>query len=673
MELRVVIPIAASVGVLIIIIVVLIVWIIVRSQKRKRKARDQDWRQHEPAEDTFSIAWSDHGDQGLTRSVSVRNGKLVRNQSARKGKDGSRTVVESTHDDNDAHPVKRDLGSSDFMNSISNITGRISPGIGRALSVGSHKTSAISSEKSRQLSPLPPTDEENRACTVHLLDVKRPYSANRSKHSSHSRSSSRSNIHDGQVAEFEDMTLQGRDSVLLPSPPSSARILTPTQSRHSYRSQSNSSFTFTPVTPRASVSLFPLSAPPGQPRKPSAAAQNGPASYAFPAHLHSARRPSFLQNSYTHDHPIPSPSTSMFELDSGLPTLADYADELRPRSAGRPTVSKIQIPDFTPASPRALRSFGQDSANQEFPEHIPDHHSQVENFDTWNFSDADPSIAATSSEAIRPPYTRAPSSAVGNQSVGGAPFRKESFASYAQMRRDSFRRDSFGGGVPTRRESHGPSVLRRDSTASFLGTTPPKFATGPRVYYQHQLPSNPLPPQRESISRAYSDRSVQSTHTPTLSERQLDPMNMIPSINESKSSIVSVSSTGSAASDSFAADGGLSPPPLQKTSFESTRADPSRSIDHAPSLSNNGSTSQLKPPVTPPRHTQGQPFNGSDGRTVRDISLPNHHKDNGGLVPETVAEASRNIPASPTSTITTATVTENSAADMSPERLNGGT
>ncbi|KAK6355509.1 hypothetical protein TWF696_004608 [Orbilia brochopaga] len=660
MELRIVIPVASAIGVLLIVILALTVWIIVRSQKRKRKAQEQEWQHHGTVEDTFSIAWSDHG---LTRGISVRDGKLVRNQSRRKGKDGSRTTVESARDDNDTYSAKREEGSSDFMNSISNITGRISPGIGRALSVGSHKTSVNHSEKSRQLSPLPPTDEEIHAGSLHLLDVKRPYSSGRNK-SSHSRSSSRSNIQDNQMAELEDMTLRGRDSVLLPSPPSSVHILTPTQSRHSRRSQSNSSFTFTPVTPRTSISLFPLSAPPGQPRKPSTAAQAGPASHAFPTHMHSARRPSFLQNSYTLDQSMPSPSTSMFELDTGLPTLADYADELRPRSAGRPVVSKIQIPQFNSTSHRTNLSSAQVASEPGSPGHVPDH-SQAKNFHAWNFSDAESGVGATSNGATRPPYTRAPSSAVGNHSADATP---------PHMKRDSFRRDSFGGAIQSRRESHGPSTLRRDSTASFLGTTPPKFATGPRVYYQHQMQSSSLPPQRESISRAYSDRSERSNFTPTLSERQLDPMNIIPSINESKSSIVSVSSTGSAASDSFAADGGLSPPPLQKTSFESSRTDPTRSIDHVPSLATNGTSQQQqnKPPVTPPQHSHEQAFNSADGYAPYETSQPHRRMGNGGFVPETVAETSENGPPSPTSTISTVTVTENSAESMSPERLNGG-
>ncbi|KAF3928810.1 hypothetical protein ABW21_db0209038 [Orbilia brochopaga] len=345
----------------------------------------------------------------------------------------------------------------------------------------------------------------------------------------------------------------------------------------------------------------------------------------------------------------------MFELDTGLPTLADYADELRPRSAGRPAVSKIQIPQFNSASHSTNLSSAQDSSEPGSPDHVSDHHSQVQNFHAWNFSDANANVTATSNGATRPPYNRAPSSAVGNN-----------------LRQDSFRRDSFGGAAQMRRESHGPSTLRRDSTASFLGTTPPKFATGPRVYYQHQLQSGALPPQRESISRAYSDRSERSNFTPTLSERQLDPMNIIPSINESKSSIVSVSSTGSAASDSFAADGGLSPPPLQKASFESTRADPTRSLDHVPALATNGTQQQNKPPVTPPRHAHGLPFNGADGYAVYETSVPPRRIGNSSFVPETVAEASENAPASPTSTISTVTVTENSAESMSPERLNGG-
>ncbi|KAF3927961.1 hypothetical protein ABW20_dc0109118 [Dactylellina cionopaga] len=573
------------------------------------------------------------------------------------------------------------MGSLEFMNSISGITGRISPGIGRALSVGSHKASVISSEKSRQISPLPGTDEEgeSQGTSLQLLDSqKRPSSSNRKK-SSHSRSSSRSNLHDTPVPE--DMTLQGRDSILLPSPPSSLHILTPTLSRHSRQSQSNSSFTFTPVTPRASISLFPLTAPPGQ-RRPSTATQAASTSLAnqmFSNHTHSSRRPSFLQNSYSLDRLPTSPSTSAF--DSSPITLAEYADEFTPRIGNRPHVSHIQIPDSQSASPNTPLSAAPESVSPGSPHHFADENSQVQNFRNWSFSPEPNGAAAINGENFptpynevpRPQYARAPSSAVGNQMIGGSTSsRKESFASYAQMRRESIRRDSFGGAMPLRRESHGPSMLRRDSTASFLGASPPKFATGPRVYHQHQLhPINAYSPQQENMVRSYSDRSLQSSHAGTPNERQLDPININPSVNESKSSIVSVSSTGSAGSDGFGENGGLSPPPLQKASFESNRPDVIESMDFAPTWTTNTKLQHNRPPVTPPRYTNGTPFGGGDGYAVYDVSPPPRRLAK-GFVPETVAETNENIPASPSSIVTTATVTDNSGEGMSPDRLNSG-
>ncbi|KAK6342443.1 hypothetical protein TWF718_007844 [Orbilia javanica] len=671
MELRVLIPTACVLGVLFIVTLVLVIVLIIRSQKRKRKIRD--WQEHGIVEDNVSFSWSEHG---LSRGVSVREGKLVRSQSRKKTKGGAQTTVEQVPGDNENYPTKQGMSSLDFMNSISGITGRISPGIGRALSIGSHKASTLSSEKSRQLSPLPTTDEESQTSNSHLIDMqKRPSSSGRKK-SSHSRSSSRSNLHESPIPELEDMTMYGRESILLPSPPSSVHILTPTYSRHSRQSQSNSSFTFTPVTPRASISLFPLSAPPGQHRRPSVPAQTANTTlgnYAFSNQMHSARRPSFLQNSYTFDHVPTSPSTSS-SFDAGQPTLAEYSDELAPRPGSRPKVSQIQIPESKSASPRAPLS-ATHSSDPDSPENVPDHHAQVNNFENWTFSGEGPQGNQYASDSEdghfptpyndvpRPQYARAPSSAVGNP---GAPqSRKESITSYAQMRRESIRRDSFGGAIPFRRESHGPSMLRRDSTASFLGV-PPKFATGPRVYHQHLSP-NMQPQNRDSISRAYSDRSLHNNEAQSSNERQINPMNINPSINESKTSIVSVSSTGSAASDSFTNNGGLSPPPLQKNSFEGIRSE-------GEYISPVASTKlqQNRPPVTPPRHAHGMPFGGTDGQMSYEVSPPPRRlvKD---FVPETVAEINENFPTSPTSTITDATATENSIEEMSPGQIKAGT
>ncbi|EWC46067.1 hypothetical protein DRE_04641 [Drechslerella stenobrocha 248] len=613
MELRVLIPVACVIGVLLIIVLVTSVWAIIRAQKRRRKAAAPQWRHDGTAEDNYSIAWSEHG---ITRGVSVREGKLVRSQSRRTPKDGSKSTVESIEGDSVNLSGKREGGASDFITSISNITGRISPGIGRALSVGSHRTPVMNSEKGRQLSPLPPMDEGSNR---YLLDSKRPYSADR-KQSSHSHSSSHSNIHDSRAAELEDMTLQGRESVLLPAPP--VHSLTPTYSRHSRQSHSNSSFTFTPVTPRASISLFPLTAPPTQQRNPPTSATEPQA---------------FLGNAHS---PLPSPS---FSFEGGPVTLADYADELRPRSAVRPKVAQIHIPNSSPGSPRAPLSAAHATTGNRRSGHFP----------------------TPFNELPRPPHTKAPSSAVGNQKTGSSSSHKDSFGA----RKDSMRKDSFGAPLPTHRESHGPSTLRRDSTASFLGSTTPKFATGPRVYYQSQTqPSSPQHQPPESITRTYSDRSLHSNYLPSASERQLEVMNMIPSINESKSSIVSLSSTGSAGSDGFAADGGLSPPPMQKTSFESTRADATRSTDHSPSLPANRSMQPAKPPATPPRHAQGQSFAGIDSYALYESNALHRRLANGGVVPETVAEANENLPASPTTTTATAAGTEYSGESMSPRR-----
>ncbi|KAK6503763.1 hypothetical protein TWF481_008769 [Arthrobotrys musiformis] len=672
MELRVLIPTACVLGVLLIVTLVLVIVLIVRARQRKREIRD--WQQHGIVEDNVSFAWSEHGP---SRGVSVREGKLVRSQSRKKTKE-ARTTVEQVRDDNDNYSVKQGMGSLDFMNSISGITGRISPGIGRALSIGSHKTSTLSSEKSRQLSPLPATDEGSQTSSSHLVDMqKRPSSSGRKK-SSHSRSSSRSNIHESPIPE--DMTMYGRESILLPSPPSSVHILTPTYSRHSRQSQSNSSFTFTPVTPRASISLFPLSAPPGQHRRPSVAAPTAPnatlANHTFSNHMHSARRPSFLQNSYTFDHMPSSPSSS---FSNSQPTLAEYSDELAPRPGSRPKVSQIQIPEPKSVSPRAPLS-ATHSSDPDSPENVPDHHAQVNNFENWTFgggvsygnnrmSDSeDGNFPTPYNDVPRPQYTRAPSSAVGNPGIPQS--RKESITSYAQMRRESIRRDSFGGAIPFRRESHGPSMLRRDSTASFLGS-PPKFATGPRVYHQHLSP-NIQPQHHDSIIRTYSDRSLHGFEAQSSNERQNDPMNINPLINESKTSIVSVSSTGSAASDSFTGNGGLSPPPLQKNSFEGTRSEGEGAYTLA--AVSTKLLQQTRPPVTPPRHAHGMPFGGSgtDSQVSYETSPPSRRpvKD---FVPETVAEMNENLPASPKSTITNETVTENSIGEMSPSRMNGGT
>ncbi|KAK6515823.1 hypothetical protein TWF281_004415 [Arthrobotrys megalospora] len=673
MELRVLIPTACVLGVLLLVTLVLVIVLIVRTRRRKQEARD--WQQHGIVEDNISFSWSEHGP---SRGVSVREGKLVRSHSHKKLKEGTRTTVERVREDNDNYSVKQGMGSLEFMNSISGITGRLSPGIGRALSVGSHKTSTLSSEKSRQLSPLPATDEERQTSTSHLIDMqKRPSSSSRKK-SSHSRSSSRSNLHESPIPE--DMTMHGRESILLPSPPSSVHILTPTYSRHSRQSQSNSSFTFTPITPRASISLFPLSAPPGQHRRPSVAAQAATAtlaSHTFPSHMHSARRPSFLQNSYTHDHLPTSPSTSAF--DTGPSNLAEYSDELTLRPSSRPKIAQIRIPESKSTSPRAPLSAAH-SSDPDSPQHIPEQHTQIHNFENWSFggegsrgnahvSDSEDGHFPTPyNDVPRPQYTRAPSSAVGNPGI--TPPRKESITSYAQMRRESFRRDSFGGAIPIRRESHGPSMLRRDSTASFLGS-PPKFATGPRVYHQHHLSPNMQPQHRDSIVRTYSDRSLYSNEATASNERQVDAMNIIPSINESKTSIVSVSSTGSAASDSFTGNGGLSPPPLQKNSFEGTRSEvmASGSIALTPTAASTR-LPQTQPPVTPPRHAHGKPFGGADGQAYYETS-PQYRRLAKGFVPETVTEANENVPASPTSTVTTTTVTENSGEDMSPDQMSG--
>lgn len=663
------VPTACALGVLLLVTLSLVIVLIVRAHKRKRKVRD--WQQHGIVEDNVSFSWSEHG---LSRGVSVREGKLVRSHSRKKAKEGVRTTVEQVRDDNDSYSVKQGMVSLEFMNSISGITGRISPGIGRALSIGSHKTSTLSSEKSRQLSPLPATDEESQASISHLIDMqKRPSSSGRKK-SSHSRSSSRSNPHESPIPE--DMTMHGRESILLPSPPSSVHILTPTYSRHSRHSQSNSSFTFTPVTPRASISLFPLSAPPGQHRRPSVAAQTANttlASHTFSNHMHSARRPSFLQNSYTFDH-IPTSSNSSF--DAGQPTLAKYSDELVPRPSSRPKISPIQIPESKFISPRAPLSAAH-SSDPDSPQNVPDHHVQVSNFENWTFGgEASQGNSYTSNsedghfptpynDVPRPQYARAPSSAVGNPSVSQS--MKESITSYAQMRRESIRRDSFGGASPFRRESHGPSMLRRDSATSFLGV-PPKFATGPRVYHQHLSP-NIQPQHRDSICQTYSDRSLHSHEAQSSNERQIDPMNLNPSINESKTSIVSVSSTGSAASDSFTGNGGLSPPPLQKNSFEGTRSEGEGTYT---STAVSTKLQQTRPPVTPPRHAHGMPFGAADGQISYEPSPPSRRlvKD---LVPETVARINENLPASPTSTISNATVTENSIEEISPNLLNSGT
>ncbi|EPS38482.1 hypothetical protein H072_7767 [Dactylellina haptotyla CBS 200.50] len=671
MELRVLIPVGCVLGVLLLVTIILVIVIIAR--KRRIRQKSKEWQQHGVVEDNYSISWSD---PGLSRGVSVRSGKLVRSQSKRRVKDAPKTTVESVRDDNENHAVKRDMGSLQFMNSISHITGRISPGIGRALSVGSHKTSINSSEKSRQISPMPTTDEESGTSSLHLVDIsKRPSSSNRRK-SPHSRSSSKSNLHDMPVPE--DMTLQGRDSILLPSPPSSVHILTPTHSRHSRQSQSHSSFTFTPVTPRASVSLFPLSAPPGQQRRPSAAAQAATASLAnhvFPGNTHNTRRPSFLQNSITADRLPTTPSTSVF--DSSPATLAQYADELAPRQNGRPKVSQIQIPASKGASPRAPSSAAHGSSDSGSPVH--DELSRAQNFENWSFSPTesqysgfeDENFPTPYNEVSRPQYMRAPSSAVGNPMSGGTPPRKESFASYAQMRRESMRRDSFGGAMPVRRESHGLSTLRRDSTTSFMSSTP-KFATGPRVYRQSQLHPD-TSQQGDALVHSYSDHSLQSNYMPQHNERQLDPMNIIPSVNESKSSIVSLSSTGSAGSDGFTANGGLSPPPLQKASFESTRAELTASMEVQFSTMVNTRLQQSKPPVTPPQYANGKPFGVFGGQGTFEISPSHGHRRLAkGFVPETVAETNENVPPSPTSTITTETVTETSGEGMSPDRAVGG-
>ncbi|KAF3318779.1 hypothetical protein TWF173_006796 [Orbilia oligospora] len=671
MELRVLIPTACVLGLLLIVTLALVIALVVRTHKRKRKIRD--WQQHGIVEDNVSFSWSEHGP---SRGVSVREGKLVRNHSRKKTKEGTRTTVEQVRDDNDNYPVKQGIGSLDFMNSISNITGRISPGIGRALSIGSHKASTMSSEKSRQLSPLPTTDEESQISNSHIADMqKRPSSSSRKK-STHSRSSSRSNLHESPIPE--DMTMNCRESILLPSPPSSVHILTPTYSRHSRQSQSNSSFTFTPVTPRASISLFPLSAPPGQHRRPSVAAQPATTtlpSHNFSNHMHSARRPSFLQNSYTFDHLPTSPSTSAFDTNQSI--LAEYSDGLEPCPGSRPKIAQIRIPDSKSTSPRAPLSAAH-SSDPESPQHIPDHHDQVNNFENWTFGGEgfqgnsqnndieDSNFPTPYNDVPRPQYTRAPSSAVGNPSIPQP--RKESITSYAQMRRESIRRDSFGGALPFRRESHGPSMLRRDSTASFLGS-PPKFATGPRVYHQHLSP-NIQPQHRDSIYRTYSDRSLLSHEAQSSNEPQTDHMNLYPSINESKTSIVSISSTGSAASDSFTGNGGLSPPPLQKNSFEGTRSEGEGAY-----ILTAASTKlqQIRPPVTPPRHAHGTPFGGTDDQTYYESSPPSRRlvKD---FVPETVAEINENLATSPTSTITTATLNEDSIEGMSPDRMiNGGT
>ncbi|KAK6527665.1 hypothetical protein TWF694_004645 [Orbilia ellipsospora] len=678
MELRVLIPVASVLGALLLVTVGLLIAIVIR--KRRQRQRVKEWHRHGVVEDNCSISWSD---QGLTRGVSVRKGKLVRSHSKRRLKGGAETAAESVRGDNDNYSLRPNMGTLEFMNSISHITGRISPGIGRALSIGSHKTSTVNSEKSRQVSPLPRTDEENRP-TLNLVDIsKRPSNTSRKK-SSHSRSSSRSNLHDTPIPE--DMTSQGRDSILLPSPPSSVHILTPTQSRHSRQSQSNSSFTFTPATPRASISLFPLSAPPGHPRRPSAAAQAATAtlaSHVFPGNIHGTRRPSFLQHSFSADRLPTSPSTSAF--DTGPTTLADYADEFAPRpgsqgGGGRPKISQIHIPESNSTSPRAPLSATQNSSEPGSPDNIPDGQSQVQNFQNWGFSET---MSADSNsnesghfptpynEVPRPQYTRAPSSAVGNPVLGNTPPRKESYASYAHMRRESIKRDSFGGAIPLRRESHGPSMLRRDSTASFLGTTPPKFATGPRVYQQqNQLHPNPQPQQRDSLVRTYSDRSLQSSYSPTPHDQRLHPMNIIPSINESKSSIVTVSSTGSAASDSFAGNGGLSPPPLQKASFEGSRTDLMDSMDLHLSAMASTKLHHQKPPVTPPWQANGKPFGTVEGHTLAADNSPPNRRLGKAYVPDTVTENSE-IPASPTSTITTATLTEASGEGTSPNRSNG--
>ncbi|KAK6331420.1 hypothetical protein TWF730_004501 [Orbilia blumenaviensis] len=657
MELRVLIPTACVLGVLLVVTLVLVILLIVRSRQRKRQLRD--WQQHGIVEDNVSFSWSEHG---LSRGVSVREGKLVRSQSRKKTKEGTRTTVEQVRDDTDQYSVKQGMGSLEFMNSISGITGRLSPGIGRALSIGSHKTSTLNSEKSRQLSPLPATDEESQTSNSYLIDMqKRPSGSNRKK-SSHSHSSSRSNLHESPIPELEDMTMNGRESILLPSPPSSVHILTPTCSRHSRQSHSNSSFTFTPITPRASISLFPLSAPPGQHRRPSAAAQAATASLAshtFSNNMHSARRPSFLQNSFTHNQLPTSPSTSAFDTgvqDSSQTTLVEYPGEPTSRPSSRPKVSQIQIPEpVLSKSPRAPLSAAR-SSDPDSPQHVPDHHAQVNNFENWTFggegsqnghptSDSEDGHFPTPyNDVPRPQYARAPSSAVGNPTI--APPRKESITSYAQMRRESIRRDSFGGAIPFRRESHGPSMLRRDSTASFLGS-PPKFATGPRVYHQHLTP-NLQPQHRDSIIRTYSDRSLHSNEAQTSNEHQVDHMNIIPSINESKTSIVSVSSTGSAASDSFAGNGGLSPPPLQKNSFEGAR---SEAIGPFTPTTANTRLQQPQPPVTPPRHAHGKPFAGADGQLFSESSPPFRRLVKSAL-PETVAEGNENLPASPTSATT---------------------
>ncbi|KAK6518667.1 hypothetical protein TWF506_005804 [Arthrobotrys conoides] len=670
MELRVLIPTACVLGILLLVTVALVIVLVVRAHRRKRKIGD--WQQHGIVEDNVSFAWSEHGP---SRGVSVREGKLVRSHSRKKTKEGPRTTVEQIRDENNNSSAKQGMGSLEFMNSISGITGRLSPGIGRALSIGSHKTSTMSSEKSRQLSPLPATDEESQTSSTHLWDMQKRPSSSRKKRS-HSRSSSRSNLHESPIPE--DMTMHARESILLPSPPSSVHILTPTYSRHSRQSQSNSSFTFTPVTPRASISLFPLSAPPGQHRRPSVAAQPATttlASHNFSNNMHSARRPSFLQNSYTFDHLPTSPSTSAF--DTNHPTLSEYSEELGPRSSSRPKIAQIQIPESKPASPRAPLSAAH-SSDPDSPQNIPDHHVQVSNFENWTFggeagfqgnphnSDSEDGHFPTPyNDVPRPQYTRAPSSAVGNPGIPQP--RKESITSYAQMRRESIRRDSFGGALPFRRESHGPSMLRRDSTASFLGS-PPKFATGPRVYHQHLSP-NIQPQHRDSIYRTYSDRSLHSHEAQPSNERPIDHMNLNPSINESKTSIVSISSTGSAASDSFNGNGGLSPPPLQKNSFEGTRSEGEGSYTLTATSTK---LQQTRPPVTPPRHAHGTPFGGTDGQVSYDHSPPSRRlvKD---FVPETVAEMNENFPASPTSTITNATVTEDSIGAMSPDRMNGET
>ncbi|KAF3917652.1 hypothetical protein AA313_de0207515 [Arthrobotrys entomopaga] len=679
MELRVLIPVASVLGALLLTTVGLLIAIIIRKRRQRRRAKE--WQRHGVIEDNCSISWSD---QGLTRGVSVRKGKLVRSHSKRRLKSGTEAAAESVGGDNDNYSIRPNMGSLEFMNSISHITGRISPGIGRALSIGSHKTSTVNSVKSRQVSPLPTADGERRP-TLNIVEIsKRPSNASRKK-SSHSRSSSRSNLYDTPVPE--DMTLQGRDSILLPSPPSSVHILTPTHSRHSRQSHSNSSFTFTPVTPRASISLFPLSAPPGQPRRPSAAAQAASATLAnhvFPGNMHYSRRPSFLQHSYSADRLPTSPSTSAF--DTGKTTLADYADELAPRPSSqgggsRPKISQIHIPESNSTSPRTPLSATKNSSEPGSPNNnTPDGSSQVRDFGNWGFSGTTSAdyhsnegahFPTPYNEVPRPQYTRAPSSAVGNPLLGSTPPRKESFATYAQMRRESIKRDSFGGAIPTRRESHGPSMLRRDSTASFLGTTPPKFATGPRVYQQqNQLHLNPQTQQRDSLVRTYSDRSLQSSYSPTPNDQRLHPMNMIPSINESKSSILTVSSTGSAASDGFTGNGGLSPPPLQKASFEGSRPDLIDSMDlHLGAMASTKLHHQ-KPPVTPPWQASGKPFGVVEGHTLATDKIPPNRRLGTAFVPETAAETG-GIHSSPTSTITTATLTEASGEGISPDRSNG--